>query len=39
VRAVDGIADIPTVQKEIDRALGRAEAQVQKAGKFQKAGK
>jgi adenylate kinase len=33
VRAVDGMADIPTVQKEIDRALGRAEAQVQKAGK------
>jgi len=27
------MADIPTVQKEIDRALGRAEAQVQKAGK------
>jgi adenylate kinase len=33
VRAVGGMADIPTVQKKIDRALGRAEAQVQKAGK------
>jgi hypothetical protein len=30
---VDGMADIPTVEKEIDRALGHAAAQVQKAGK------